>query len=125
MKNSLYNYLYAHATTYWPASVYNNDEKLKEEIKTITSWMEENPQRNEISSRISENTSVRTGQVQVLTDLIKYSYFNLAEWTIADEFNIAIGQGDNAYTPLQMARYIATLGNDAGIYGCAKMILNQ
>ena len=112
MKNSLYNYLYAHATTYWPASVYNNDEKLKEEIKTITSWMEENPQRNEISSRISENTSVRTGQVQVLTDLIKYSYFNLAEWTIADEFNIAIGQGDNAYTPLQMARYIATLGND-------------
>ena len=28
------------------------------------------------------------------------------------KFNIAIGQGDNAYTPLQMASYVATLGND-------------
>ena len=27
------------------------------------------------------------------------------------EFNISIGQGDNAYTPLQMANYVATLGN--------------
>ena len=36
----------------------------------------------------------------------------MAKWTQGDEFNIAIGQGDNAYTPLQMANYIATLGND-------------
>ncbi len=26
--------------------------------------------------------------------------------------NIAIGQGENAYTPLQMANYIATIGNE-------------
>ena len=38
-------------------------------------------------------------------------YFNQAQWTVGDEFNISIGQGDNAYTPLQMARYAATLGN--------------
>ena len=31
---------------------------------------------------------------------------------MGDEFNISIGQGDNAYTPLQMANYVATLGND-------------
>ena len=111
MKSSLYNYLYAHATTYWPASIYTNDSKLKEEIKTITSWTEENPARAEISKRITEETSVRTNMIESLTDLCKYSYFNMAAWTIGDEFNIAIGQGDNAYTPLQMARYVAALGN--------------
>ena len=46
-----------------------------------------------------------------MTDVCKYSYFNQAKWTYGDEFNIAIGQGDNAYTPLQMASYVATLGN--------------
>lgn len=111
-KSALYNYLYAHATTYWPASIYSDDNKLKEEIQLITSWIEENPERVEISKRIGEQTSVRTNMIESLTDLCKYSYFNMAEWTIGDEFNIAIGQGDNAYTPLQMARYIAALGND-------------
>src|SRR5699024_9164462 len=34
-----------------------------------------------------------------------------ATWNTADALNIAIGQGMNSYTPLQMAGYIATLGN--------------
>ena len=50
-------------------------------------------------------------QIEAVADLCKYSYFNQAQWTVGDEFNISIGQGDNAYTPLQMAQYVATLGN--------------
>ncbi|MBR5517155.1 MAG: hypothetical protein IKU53_04205 [Firmicutes bacterium] len=112
MKNSLWYYLYNKATDFWPSSVANNEDKLKEEIGIIVSWIEENPSRGEIIERIKDKTSILEDKVETVTDVCKYSYFNQAAWTIGDEFNIAIGQGDNSYTPVQMARYVATLGND-------------
>ena len=112
MKQSLWSHLYYNSEKYWPSSTIKDDEKLREEISTITSWTEENPDRATIIKRIQEQTTVKASKVETLTDVCKYSYFNQAEWTTGDEFNIAIGQGDNAYTPLQMANYVATLGND-------------
>ncbi|MBQ4650253.1 MAG: hypothetical protein IJB73_06080 [Firmicutes bacterium] len=112
MKSSLWSHLYYNAEKYWPKSTIEDDEKLRAEVSTITSWTEENPERGVIISRIKEQTTVRESKVEAITDDCKYSYFNMAKWTQGDEFNIAIGQGDNAYTPLQMANYIATLGND-------------
>ena len=38
------------------------------------------------------------------------------EWTVADNVRTAIGQGDNAFTPVQMARYIAGLANGKDVY---------
>lgn len=38
------------------------------------------------------------------------------EWTVADNVRTAIGQGDNAFTPVQMARYIAGLANGQTVY---------
>lgn len=110
-KNSLWSHLYSTAVNYWPASVTEDDEKLRSEIDTIVSWTEENPSREEIINRIKEQTSVKEDKVETITDICKYSYFNQAQWGLGDEFNISIGQGDNAYTPLQMANYVATLGN--------------
>ena len=46
-----------------------------------------------------------------IADTIKYTYLNQAEWDITDMLNIVIGQGQNAYTPIQMNRAIATLTN--------------
>lgn len=112
MKNSLWSALYNSASSYWPQSVVEDDEKLRKDIDTIVSWTEENPSRGEIIERVKEETSVKEDEAESLTDLCKYSYFNQAQWTVGDEFNISIGQGDNAYTPLQMANYVATLGND-------------
>ena len=112
MKQALWSHLYYNSEKYWPSSTINDDEKLREEISTITSWTEENPDRATIIKRIQEQTTVKKSKVETITDVCKYSYFNQAEWTTGDEFNIAIGQGDNAYTPLQMANYVATLGND-------------
>lgn len=111
-KDSLWYVLYSTANQYWPESVAEDDEKLREEINTIVNWTEENPSRGEIIERIGRQTSVKEDKIESLTDLCKYSYFNQAQWTIGDEFNISIGQGDNAYTPLQIANYAATLGND-------------
>lgn len=110
-KNSLWSYLYSNAVNYWPSSVVNDDEALRKDIDTIVSWTEENPSRGEIIERIGQQTQVEEDKIEAVTDLCKYSYFNQAQWTVGDEFNISIGQGDNAYTPLQMAQYVATLGN--------------
>ena len=38
------------------------------------------------------------------------------EWTVADNVRTAIGQGDNAFTPVQMARYTAGLANGKTVY---------
>lgn len=112
MQDSLWSYLYSNAVKYWPKSIINDDEKLREDIDLIVSWMEENPDRGEIIDRIDKKTSIAKDNVETVADICKYSYFNQASWTIGDEFNISIGQGDNSYTPIQMARYVATLGNN-------------
>lgn len=46
-----------------------------------------------------------------LGDIIKYSYLNQAVWNVGDNLNISIGQGNNAYTVMQMANYTATIAN--------------
>lgn len=112
MKDSLWYYLYTSAVNYWPASVVNNEEKLQKEIDTIVNWTEENPSREDIIDRIDKQTSILDDQIETVTDICKYSYFNQASWSIGDEFNISIGQGDNSYTTVQMARYVATIGNN-------------
>ena len=112
MRNSLWYTLYERAATYFPTSVVNDEELLKKNLNTICGWMEENPDRATLINRVSQETDVKENQIEPVVDLCKYSFFNQAQWTVGDEFNIAIGQGDNAYTPLQMANYVATLGND-------------
>lgn len=112
MKASLWYTLYASANKYFPTSVVEDEDKLSENLDIITGWIEENPGRTELINRISEQTDVKKSKVETVADLCKYSFFEQAQWGVGDAFNIAIGQGDNAYTPLQMANYVATLGND-------------
>ncbi len=111
MKNSLWNDLYSRAASFFSPKVYDDYEKLVSNLDTITEWIYENPSRDELIELVDKETDVKKSKVEEVADICKYSYFNQAEWTLGDEFNIAIGQGDNAYTPLQMANYIATLGN--------------
>lgn len=51
------------------------------------------------------------GEKAGLSDNIKYTFLNQAEWDITDMLNIVIGQGQNSYTPLQMNRVMSTLSN--------------
>ncbi|MDO4552474.1 MAG: penicillin-binding transpeptidase domain-containing protein [Bacillota bacterium] len=107
---ALRNVLLGRAEIYFTQEVI--DEGLfSEYIAEIVSWTEENPSRNEIISRLGE-LGVREEQIETVADLCKFSYFNQATWTTGDEMNIAIGQGENAYTPLQIANYVATIGNE-------------
>ena len=111
MKNYLRNVLIGRAEIYFTDEVIDDKELLKEQIDTIVSWTEENPSRNTILKRLTE-LGIRENMIETVGDLCKFTYFNQAAWTLGDELNIAIGQGENAYTPLQMANYIATIGNE-------------
>lgn len=112
-KNMLKNELYANAEKYFIKDVYSNSKRLEKDINTIADWMDEGGiTYSEMKEKYLPEVGVKRNQYDAITELCLYTYFNQAEWSVGDTFNIAIGQGDNSYTPLQMANYIATLGND-------------
>ncbi len=110
-KNMLRYALNANSEKYFKRKVLADPELTEKYIEEIVSWAEENPSRNELLSRMSE-VGIKDEMIVTVTDMCKYTYFNYAQWTLGDEFSIAIGQGENAYTPLQMANYVATIGNE-------------
>ena len=110
IKAMLRNVLIGRAEIYFKQELIDDKEKLNDTIKTIVSWTEDNPTRNELIDRLSK-LGVKEDLIETVADLCKFTYFNQATWTTGDELNIAIGQGENAYTPLQVTNYIATIGN--------------
>jgi penicillin-binding protein 2 len=59
--------------------------------------------------------NVKEDEIVNICDLAKFSYFNFGNWTDADTFNLAIGQGENAYTPAQIVRYVAAIANGGNL----------
>ncbi len=115
MKSSLKYFLKLNASQYFTTQIYAGQNTLNETLDTILSWAEENPSRKEIQKRLSK-LGVRQEKLVELSSMIKSDYFNFAEWSVGDALNLAIGQGENAYTPIQLARYIATVANDGTLY---------
>jgi penicillin-binding protein 2 len=120
VKSMLKNVLYGRAEMYFQKSIINDKAKLDQNIKTIVGWTEENPSRNTLIERLGK-LGIKENLVETVADLCKFTYFNQAAWTTGDELNIAIGQGENAYTPLQMVNYVATVGN-GGIHNKVSLI---
>ncbi|MGI6751356.1 MAG: penicillin-binding transpeptidase domain-containing protein [Anaerovoracaceae bacterium] len=119
-KNQLRNVLIGRGEMYFTDKVVANKELLRNNINTIVGWTEENPTKKEILSRLP-SLGVKSDMLETVADLCKYTYFNFAKWTTGDEFNIAIGQGENSYTPLQMANYVATIGNK-GVHNKVRLV---
>lgn len=96
---------------------YKIDAGMKNEIvEEIVSWIDRDEPltRGEVYDGLK---ALRLNPEKVndynvpLVDIIKYSYVNQAVWNVGDNLNISIGQGNNAYTTMQMANYIATIAN--------------
>ena len=93
------------------------EKDVKKAIDEIVSWAElEQPlSKREVIRRLSklgfDGERKLEGNREDLADIIKYTYLNQSGWKQADTLNISIGQGQNAYTPIQMANYMATLSN--------------
>ena len=89
-----------------------NPDEYEKRIEEIVSWADEKKTvgRVEAIERLT-NMKVKEERVETLEDNIVFSYLNFAKWSTADTFNISIGQGENQYTPAQMARFVAAIGN--------------
>jgi penicillin-binding protein 2 len=106
--------LMGQAESLFGAKTAKNHSTLTDLIDEIVDWTEENPSIVEIRDRLIE-LGVKKSKAMDTAEECKYTYFNYAQWTTGDEFNIAIGQGENAFTPMQMARYLSTLGNGGAL----------
>lgn len=92
-------------------------EELEERIQTMVKWIDEKevPTETEIVKRLKDlgfdTAKVVGDSKQNFPAQIKYNYIDQSNWLVGDSLNVVIGQGQNAYTPLQMARYMATIAN--------------
>ncbi len=91
-------------------------EEYERKIDEIVSWIDEEktPGRKETMKRL-EKLGVKEEYLESDADFMVYSYFNFAKWGIGDTFNLAIGQGENAYNPSQVVRYIAAIANGGNL----------
>ena len=85
-----------------------NKPAVLDAINEIVSWTEENPEISDIAARMVR-LGVKEEEAMTMASECKYSFYNYAKWSVSDQLNISIGQGENAYTPLQMAHYMATI----------------
>lgn len=97
---------------YFPPEKISTATKRERLIDEIVYWAKDNPSRGEIIERLFAMGSNPDYIVtEKLADILKYDYFNMMEWYEGDTMNLAIGQGEHAYTPLQMLRYTAIIAN--------------
>lgn len=89
-----------------------NPEEFNKRIEEIANWCneEKTPGKSEVLKRL-EKLKVKEDDLETLADQIVYTYLNFSKWTVSDAFNLAIGQGENAYTPAQVVRYISAIAN--------------
>lgn len=110
IKNLLRNTLHSKGEIYFGKKVFNRTKEFESKVEKIVGWTEENPSFKQIRERL-KNLGVKEKYLGELARYIKYDCFSQAKWTIGDSLNIAIGQGDNSFTPVQMANYVATIAN--------------
>lgn len=115
-KRALQRFLQRNIRNYIKEDANLDDNDLEEAINEIVSWidLEETMSRSQVMKGLTElgiDPDEKAGGRVSITDIIKYDYLNHAHWKQADTLNISIGQGQNSYTPIQMANYIATLVN--------------
>ena len=99
------------ADKYFTSNTLKDKTKLSKTIEYIAGFVRKNPYEKELKKILDKN-GIKSSVSSSLAKTLKYDHFVTARWSVGDEFNMSIGQGDNAYTPLQVAGYTATLGNN-------------
>lgn len=95
-----------------------SDNEISDDLRTILSWIDNGNSmtRDEVIDNIEKMgykaEEPLEGKIDGLADIIKYSYLNMSVWTESDSVNMAIGQGQNAYTALQLVNLASIVANE-------------
>ena len=112
VRNQLANQLYAAAEEYFEKDVVKNKAVLDKRIQSIVDLLDKKKlEWDDLEKNILPELGVKKKKCYKVGTMVLYEYYPEAKWNTGDTFNLCIGQGDNSYTPLQMANYVATLGN--------------
>lgn len=117
IKTGLRRFLNANIRNFIKEEIQLDEKDIVKIIDEVVSWAEfEEPlSKREVVRRLDKlninGEKKLENSREDLADVIKYTYLNQSGWKQADTLNISIGQGQNAYTPIQMANYMATLAN--------------
>ena len=116
-KTLLRNYLTKEmANDFTDISKAKNPKEYEKRIEEIVSWAdEEKTVGRVVAINRLKKMKVKEERVETLADSIVFSYLNYSKWSTADTFNISIGQGENQYTPAQLARYVSAIGNGGNL----------
>ncbi len=123
-KVSLKNYLYSEAETYFVRSSIEDEKTFGKNIEKVINWSFKYLTLNELVGKLKKEDFIKDDKVRELAEICKHTYYEGSGWSIGDTYNLSIGQGDNAYTPIQMAVYMAALGN-MGIKNKATLIYSE
>jgi len=99
---------------------YNADfagvRELNRQIKQLELELEETDDSAEKRRRLAQQKKeLESERDQELAEQLKKHDWDL-KWQAFDTLNMAIGQGDNWYTPLQLASYVAAIANGGTLY---------
>ncbi|NLD19215.1 MAG: hypothetical protein GX663_03075 [Clostridiales bacterium] len=124
IKSSLYNYLMSQQEVYFTKKVLKDRKNFGKKFENIVKWADKDLTLKEIIGKLKRDKIVRPEKLSELAKVCASDYFSQTEWTMGDTFNIAIGQGDNCYTTLQMANYMAAMGN-GGKKNAVSLVVDQ
>ncbi len=118
IRSRLRNYLFNNLDKYIKEDIKKSSEQLVKDANEIGKWIDGGTEmsRNDVITRLEEmgyHAEKKLEDKKVgLADMIKYSYLNQAVWTKSDSLNMVIGQGQNAYTPIQLNGLASTIANE-------------
>ncbi len=107
------------ADDYFPPEIVADQDRLAEIIESIIAIGRDNAtiSRSELFTFLNQDCGIKDrAKANALTDIVKYDYFTQFKWAEGDTFNLAIGQGQHSYTPVQMARYVSAVANGGYLY---------
>jgi len=90
----------------------SRDKKLEEIEKAYAPKLQQAPD-DKAKKKLQDQKDAEIKQVGVWYKQMVSEYVN---WKVYDSYNNSIGQGYNAYTPLQLANYVATMVNGGKHY---------
>lgn len=96
---------------YFPPEKISTATKRERFRLTTVYWAKDNPSRGDNREAFCNGSNPDYIVTEKLADILKYDYFNIRNGMSGDTMNLAIGQGEHAYTPLQMLRYTAIIVN--------------